>query len=86
MLQAMDDVHAYAPKYTHRVRLMLGGDDRICDPDAGRKLASNFGSSGGGTLDLVEYPKCYHELFNEVEKYEILEATNEWLEVEWSKE
>lgn len=86
MLQAMNDVHDYAPKYTHRVRLMLGGDDRICDPDAGRKLADNFGSSGGGTLDLVEYPKCYHELFNEVEKYEILEATNEWLEAEWSKE
>jgi alpha-beta hydrolase superfamily lysophospholipase len=86
MLQAIDEVHAYAPKYTHSVRLMLGGDDRICDPDAGRKFASNFGTQGGGTLELVEYPKCYHELFNEVEKYEILEATNEWLETEWSKE
>ena len=34
-------------------------------------LAANFGTQGGGNLELVEYPKCYHELFNEVEKYEI---------------
>lgn len=85
MLKAIDEVHAYAPKYTHSVRLMLGGDDRICDPDAGRRFASNFGTQGGGKLELIEYPKCYHELFNEVEKYEILEATNEWLEAQWSK-
>lgn len=85
MLKAIDEVHEYAPKYTHTVRLMLGGDDRICDPDAGLKLAKNFGMQGGGTLELVEYPKCYHELFNEVEKYEILESTNEWLEAQWSK-
>ena len=75
MLQAIDDVHVYALKYTHSVRLMLGGDDRICDPEAGRKLAANFGTSGGGTLDLVEYPKCYHELFNEVEKYDIFRSS-----------
>jgi len=83
MLKAFEDVHAYSPKYTHTVRLMLGGDDRICDPDAGRSFAKNFGAEGGGTIEVIEYPKCYHELFNEVEKYEILEATNDWLNTQW---
>lgn len=83
MLKAMEQVHEYAPKYTHTVRLMLGGDDRICDPEAGRKLASKYGSTGGGTLELVEYPQCYHELFNDLEKWEILEETAAWLDQQW---
>ena len=29
MLKGIDEVHDYAPKYTHTVRLMLGGDDRL---------------------------------------------------------
>ena len=59
----------YAPKYTF-CQTDACGDDQICDPDAGRKIASNFGTQGGGKLELVGYPKCYHELFNEVEKYD----------------
>lgn len=85
LLKALDEVHAYAPQYTHTVRLMLGGDDRICDPDAGRRFASNFGTQGGGTIEVIDYPQCYHELFNEIEKMEILDATEQWLLSQWNK-
>ncbi len=83
MLQAIDDVHKYSPRYTHTVRLMLGGEDRICDPEGGRTFANAFGSTGGGTIEVVEYPQCYHELFNDLEKWEILEETSQWLDQQW---
>ena len=76
MLEAIRRVHAYGSQYRYPLRLMLGGQDKVCDP----MLAQRFAASYGGSIDLMMYQQCYHELFNEPEKYEILAATEEWLD------
>jgi len=76
MLKAIEDVHNYAPQYHYKLRLMLGGSDKICDPDSGKQFASAY----GGNIDTVVYNQCYHELFNEPEKFDILEETSQWLQ------
>ena len=80
MLEAIDCVHQYAPKYKHNALLLLGNQDKICSPDSAKQLAKTYGTQNNGHMDLREYVPCYHELFNEPEKYDILEDVHTWLE------
>jgi lysophospholipase len=75
MMKAMEDVHRYASSYTYPLRLMLGGADKICDPESSKELAAAY----GGDIETIVYEQCYHELFNEPEKWDILEDTALWL-------
>ena len=75
-LKALQDVHAYAPKYTQRMLLMISDGDHICDPEQAKQFAQNY----GGSLQLEEFPKLYHELFNEPEKQLVFETLANWLE------
>ena len=61
---------------------MLGGSDKICDPDSAKKLAGAY----GGDIETIVYEQCYHELFNEPEKYEILEQAAQWLNSNFTTE
>jgi alpha-beta hydrolase superfamily lysophospholipase len=76
MLNAVDDVHEYAPQYKYPLRLMIGEADKICDPAKAKQFATAY----TGSIDTVCYEKCYHELFNEPEKMEILKETEHWLD------
>ncbi len=76
MMKAIPSVFSYAPKYQHNVRLMLGGADKICDPSSSKEFAQNY----GGKIETVVYDQCFHELFNEPEKYEILAEADQWLQ------
>ncbi len=73
--EALQTVHDYAPKYNYPLRLMLGGADRVCCPIRSQEFAAKY----GGNIDTVVYQQCFHELFNELEKEQILKETNRWL-------
>jgi len=72
---ALQTVNDYAPKYNYPLRLMLGGADSVCCPVQAQEFASKY----GGKIDTVIYEQCFHELFNEPEKEEILNETVQWL-------
>ena len=76
MLKAVDDVHSYAPQYKNPLRLMIGENDKVCDPAMSKKFANAY----TGPIETVYYEKCYHELFNEPEQLDILTETEQWLE------
>ena len=62
------------------LRLMLGTADGICDPSAGREVASRW----RGPTEVLAYEGAYHELFNEPDKAIILDGLVEWLDtLEW---
>ena len=82
MLKAIATVFNYAPKYNYPLRLMLGTDDKICDPDSAKQFAAHY----GGKIEIIDYEKCYHELFNEPEKFDILEETEQWLRLNFGEE
>ena len=73
MLRAIDAVHNYAPSYHTPLNLLTGGADTICSPNA----ANDFAKKYGGKIDTVFYPQCYHELFNEPEKFDSLNLVNQ---------
>jgi len=75
VLQALSRVHTYAPHYKSPLRLMIGGEDKVCAPQD----AQDFAALYGGHIDTIVYPQCYHELFNEPEKIQILTETEEWI-------
>ena len=75
MMKALESVHRYAPKYRLPLLLLLGDVDMVCDPDASLRFAENY----GGDSEIRRFPKLYHELFNEPEKAEVIEAMKVWL-------
>lgn len=76
MLKKLPEIHAAAPSLSLPLRMMIGGCDQVCAPDSAREFVKNY----GGPAEAVEYPHCYHELFNEPEKFEILTELEVWLD------
>ncbi len=58
-----------AAKITVPCLTMLAGKDRLVDPAATRAWHGKL----GGNASLHEYPQCYHELFNEPEKADVID-------------
>jgi alpha-beta hydrolase superfamily lysophospholipase len=80
MMAATERVAADPPKLQVPLRMMLGTDDGICVPAAGKSVAANW----SGPTDLVAYEGAFHELFNEPDKDVILDGLVEWLDtLEW---
>ena len=80
MEQAQQRVMADAPRGTLPLRMMVGTGDRICDPDAGRRLARDW----GGEVDEVVYDGLFHELFNETERATIIADLITWMDRTWA--
>ena len=80
-IKALRTVKTNAANFSIPVRLLLGGQDRVCDPSAAKEFAANY----GGEITTVVYEQCFHELFNEPEKYQILEETEYWIDQQHRK-
>ena len=74
--KALREVHDYAPRYRHPLRLMVSEQDRVCKASSAKQFAMLY----GGQIDLVVYEECFHEIFNEPEKEDILSETVGWIE------
>ena len=74
-IKALKTVTSNAANFSLPLRLLIGGQDQVCDPLAAKEFAANY----GGEIDTVVYEQCFHELFNEPEKYEILAAAEKWI-------
>jgi acylglycerol lipase len=77
---AQHRVLADASKQTLPLRMMIGTGDRICDPAKGLEVARSW----AGPVDLVEYEGLYHEVFNEVERADIIAAMLLWFDATWA--
>lgn len=69
-------VMAAAGRLELPLRLMVSDGDRICDAAAGRRLAAAW----GGPSEVVEYGEARHELFNELDKEQLLVDLVDWLQ------
>ncbi|MEC7946282.1 MAG: lysophospholipase [Myxococcota bacterium] len=80
MEKAQQRVMADAPKGRIPLRMMIGTGDRICDPQAARRLARDW----GGEVDEVIYDGLYHELFNENERAAVIRDMITWMDATWA--
>lgn len=80
MLKAQKAVMEYAPKYTIPLNMLIGEQDKICDPDTNKEFVKTY----GGEVKTNIYNPCFHELFNEPEKFEILAEVEKWLQQHWT--
>jgi len=55
---------------------MHGGDDRIADPQATRKLHAAVGKED---VELKIWEGMYHEIFNEVDRKKVLDVLAKWM-------
>ena len=60
---------------------LIGDEDKICDPDVAKEFAGKY----GGEIQTDVYPPCFHELFNEPEKLEILAKAETWIQGTWAE-
>ena len=75
MLASQERVVAHATGYQMPLLMMLGEGDMICDWTASAALARNW----GGTAKTIQYPELYHEIFNELEKDQVIADMVTWL-------
>jgi alpha-beta hydrolase superfamily lysophospholipase len=55
--------------------MMLGEGDVICDWRASAALARNW----SGEAKTIQYPELYHEIFNEIERDQVIGDLVKWL-------
>lgn len=70
------DVLARAPELKTPTMIVLGGADRLVDPAGGEELFARLGASD---KERVSYPHARHEVLNEPEQGEALDAITRWL-------
>lgn len=75
MVGSQERVVAHAPSYQMPLLMLLGQGDVICDWKASAALARNW----GGAAKTIEYPELYHEIFNEIEKDQVISDMVTWL-------
>lgn len=81
MLKAQQACMDYAPQYKLPLNMLIGEQDKICDPDTAKEFVQSY----GGEVKTNIYPPCFHELFNEPEKMEILTEVEAWIQSTWVK-
>ncbi len=77
LLKTMERVTAEAAKITLPILILQGSADKLVDPDGARMLHASV-SSTDKTLHV--YDGCYHEVFNEPERDQVLGDLETWLE------
>jgi len=75
MVKSQGRVVANAPNYQMPLLMMLGEGDVICDWKASAALARNW----GGDAKTIQYPELFHEIFNELEKDQVISDMVAWL-------
>jgi acylglycerol lipase len=61
--------------------VMIGTDDQLVPPDAGRMV---HGTAGSPDKRLIEYEGLYHEILNEPEQDRVMDDLVEWLDARLS--
>lgn len=77
LLKAMQRVAAEAVRITLPILILQGGADKLVDPDGARMLYASVSSID---KKLNVYEGCYHEVFNEPERDQVLSDVEMWLE------
>ncbi len=78
MNQAIERVHKWAASMQVPLLMVTSDADRICDPDAARRL----GRAWGGPVEHLRYPELYHEVLNEPEREQVMAEILAWLDAE----
>ncbi len=76
MVKSQERVVAHAPGYQMPLLMLLGEGDVICDWKASAALARNW----GGEAKTIQYPELYHEIFNELDKEQVIGDMVSWLQ------
>jgi lysophospholipase len=76
MNQAMERVHKWAPSMQIPLLMVTSDADRICDPNAARRLTRAW----GGSTEQLRYPELYHEVLNEPEREQVMAEILAWLD------
>ena len=58
--------------------LLFAGEDRFVDAEGSRRFAR---TATGDVVTAQEFPRHFHELFNEAERAEVFEALRRWLDL-----
>ena len=74
---AIRHAHERAPRLALPLLLMVSGADRLVDPEASLRFASN---APRDKLELVLWEGLYHEMFNEPERETVFARMEAWLE------
>lgn len=77
LMRAIDAAQEFMPQITLPLLVMQGECDRMVSPNGAKRLYEQARSSDK-TLKL--YPECRHEIFNELEKDEIIGFVADWLD------
>lgn len=77
LLDAGETVLARAPHWTVPTLVTWGGEDRCVRPQGSEALAARVPSA---LLRAVPWPHLAHEVFNEVEQDQVLDAVVQWLD------
>jgi len=75
MISAMNRVHASAGGLRVDLLMVTSDADQICDPQAARELAARLPSPAAEQ----RYPELFHEVMNEPEKQQVLDALITWM-------
>jgi alpha-beta hydrolase superfamily lysophospholipase len=77
MLKAQAWVPANISRWKHKMLVIVAGDDKLADADAGRKLIAKIEP---GLVTEWYYPENFHENFNELNREEIFARIVDWVE------
>jgi acylglycerol lipase len=81
LLKAMERVAAEAARIALPILILQGGADKLVDPEGAQMLYASV-SSTDKTLHV--YEGCYHEVFNEPERDQVLSDVETWLEARFT--
>jgi len=76
LLQVGETMPQRAPALTAPLLVVHGSDDRLIPVDGSRRLVECVGSTD---VELKVYPGLYHEVFNEPERYQVLDDVVSWI-------
>ena len=76
LVKTMERVTAEAAKITLPILILQGSADKLVDPDGAQMLYASV-SSADKTIHV--YDGCYHEVFNEPERDQVLDDVETWL-------
>ncbi|CAM4257641.1 Phospholipase YtpA [Mycobacterium basiliense] len=76
LLQVGETMPRRAPALTAPLLVVHGTGDRLIPIEGSRRLVECVGSAD---VELKEYPGLYHEVFNEPERYQVLDDVVSWI-------
>ncbi len=77
MLQTFDEIAEKRSQFDLPILIMLGGADKIVDPEAGKEFFEHISSKD---KKLVVLDGFYHEIMREVEKEKFYDVFLQWLD------